>query len=79
MYYNNTHHQQMECNMKQFFQFLILASILSAGIIYIINGWGDESYNHALAVAEEAQYYNQTSSEEGYQPYYEFVYTDEEE
>lgn len=65
--------------MKQFFQFLILASILSAGIMYIIHGWGDESYNHALAVAEEAQYYNQTSSEEGYQPYYEFIYTDEGE
>lgn len=65
--------------MKQFFQFLILASILSAGIMYIIHGWGDESYNHALAIAEEAQYYNQTSSEEGYQPYYEFIYTDEGE
>lgn len=69
----------MECNMKQFFQFLILASILSAGIIYIIHGWGDESYNHALAIAEEAQYYNQTTPEEGYQPYYEFIYTDEGE
>lgn len=65
--------------MKQFFQFLILASILSAGIMYIIHGWGDESYNHALAIAEEAQYYNQTTTEEGYQPYYEFIYTDEGE
>lgn len=66
--------------MKPILTFLFII-LLATGIVFILDGWNEEAYQHSIAVAQEAQAFDeqlaQIAEEDGYQPYSEFVYSDD--
>lgn len=66
--------------MKPILTFIFII-LLATGLVFLLDGWNEEAYQHSIAVAEEAQAFDeqlaQIAEENDYQPYHEFIYSDD--
>lgn len=66
--------------MKPILTFIFII-LLATGLVFLLDSWNEEAYQHSIAVAEEAQAFDeqlaQIAEENDYQPYHEFIYSDD--